>query len=180
MQVSANTVILFCNTESRIPENCAYTPLIHPNSLEHASATTGPRPYSLLNSGLVVLNPSMKLASEVGEYLSTSPLVPTFSFPDQDLLAAFFANRWKPLPWKYNALKTLRIIHKNIWRDEEVRCIHYILDDKPWGAKVGEPGSGGEHEEVNRWWWAEFEALGDDMKTKNPEGWEMIVQNVAK
>ncbi|KAF7969214.1 hypothetical protein HWV62_27915 [Athelia sp. TMB] len=163
-----------------IPKNCAYTPLVHPDSLERASPTSGPRPYSLLNSGLVVLNPSMKLAGEIGEYLSTSPLVPTFSFPDQDLLAAFFAGRWKPLPWKYNALKTLRIIHKNLWRDEEVRCLHYILADKPWHARVGEPGSGGDYEEVNRWWWGEFEKLRAEMERGNPQGWKLVIQNVAK
>jgi len=163
-----------------IPENCAYTPLIHPDSLEHASSTSGPRPYSLLNSGLVVLNPSMKLAHQIGEYLSTSPLIPTFSFPDQDLLAAFFAGRWKPLPWKYNALKTLRVIHKNIWRDEEVRCLHYILDDKPWQARISQVDNGGVYTEMNQWWWDEFEKLGEEMQTRNQRGWNIVVENVAK
>lgn len=122
----------------------------------------------------------MKLAGEVGEYLSTSPLVPTFSFPDQDLLAAFFAGRWKPLPWKYNALKTLRIIHTNLWRDDEIRCFHYILDDKPWHAKVGEQSIGGDYYVVNRWWWDELEKLGEIMKVSNPQGWELVLRNVAK
>lgn len=30
------------------------------------------------------------------------------------------------MPYVYNALKTLRIIHPAIWRDEDVRNVHYM------------------------------------------------------
>jgi hypothetical protein len=167
---------------NRIPENCAYTPMVHPAALTHPTviAESSPRPYGLLNSGLVVLKPSLEISNAITDYLSTSPLVPTFSFPDQDLLAAFFKGRWKPLPWCYNALKTLRVIHKPLWRDEEIRCLHYILDDKPWHARVGKIGAGGDYEEPNRWWWERLEKLGERMKVDDPQGWELVLQNVAK
>lgn len=112
------------------------------------------------------------------DFLRTSPLVPTFSFPDQDLLAAFFQGRWKPLPWVYNALKMLRVIHKNIWRDEEVRCLHYILSDKPWNVRVQESDTVDDLAEMGRWWWERFdgliEELGDDSETQ-----ELLLANVG-
>jgi hypothetical protein len=166
----------------RIPENCAYTPMVHPTALTCPTAITdsSPRPYGLLNSGLVVLDPSPALYKAITHFLSTSPLIPTFSFPDQDLLATFFKDRWKPLPWCYNALKTLRIIHKALWRDDEIRCLHYILDDKPWQTRVGELGTGGDYEEPNRWWWEELNKLGEEMKVDEAQGWEVVLKNVAK
>ena len=103
-----------------------------------------------------MLNPSTHLANALTEFLNTSPLVPQFSFPDQDLLAAYFEGRWKVLPWCYNALKTLREIHKNLWRDEEARCVHYILHDKPWSTPRGTAGL---YEELNVWWWDRYDRL---------------------
>jgi Glycosyl transferase family 8 len=129
-----NVCLLPGPTRDRIPANCAYTPLLHPtgNSQPTSIQPSSPRPHTLLNSGLVILTPSATLAQSIVDFLRTSPLVPTFTFPDQDLLAAFFRGRWKPLPWVYNALKTLRATHQNLWHDEEVRCLHYIFPEKPW------------------------------------------------
>lgn len=78
----------------------------------------------------------------------------TMSFPDQDLLADLFRGRWVSLPYVYNALKTLRWegVHDAIWRDEEVKNIHYILSPKPW-SEVGEKGEWNGTEETHRWWW---------------------------
>ena len=162
----------------RIPANCAYTSVSHPTGLTHAPviAESSPRPYRLLNSGMVVLTPSPGLFTAIKHYLATSPLVPSFSFPDQDLLANFFEHRWKPLPWCYNALKTLREIHKPLWRDEEIRCLHYILSDKPWYGRV--PGS--QYEEIDGWWWARFEMLREDMQGSEPEAWSVVLSNVTE
>lgn len=120
----------------RTPENCPYTPLEYPACLSHGTAITphSPGPYSLLNGGVVVLTPSRENAHNVSRFLHTSPLVSTFKFPDQDFLAELFRGRWHPLPWVYNALKSLRFIHPEIWRDEDVRCVHYIMAEKPWIA----------------------------------------------
>jgi hypothetical protein len=78
------------------------------------------------------LTPSRENAQQVSSFLHTSPLIPTFKFPDQDFLAELFRGRWRPLPWIYNALKSLRHVHPEIWRDEDIRCLHYIYAEKPW------------------------------------------------
>lgn len=124
-----------------------------------------------------MLRPSLDTSRELRRFLEESPLVPNFMFPDQDLLAEVFRGRWKPLPWCYNALKTLRIIHPQLWRDEEVRCVHYILSDKPWRTR---PGRGDpQYEEVNQWWWDAFEGLRAEMAEADPEGWTLVEGNVA-
>ena len=48
---------------SRIPENCAHTSVKRPEALTNPPQITAdsPRPYGLLNSGLVVVNPSLEL-----------------------------------------------------------------------------------------------------------------------
>lgn len=120
----------------RYPENCPYTPLSYPSCLSHATPITSssPRPHNLLNGGVVVLTPSRQNARKVIRFLNTSPLIPTFKFPDQDFLSELFRGRWHPLPWVYNALKSLRCVHPSIWRDEDARCVHYIMAEKPWIA----------------------------------------------
>ena len=114
-------------------ENCAYTPLKHPaalsaatpvpnsDSLKHrkpsdhingnGATSHQPHTYTLLNSGLFLFKPSRRQYLNILEYLSTSPLVEKFSFPDQDLITEFFRDRWLPIPWKFNALKTWRYQH---------------------------------------------------------------------
>ncbi|KAG1801499.1 glycosyltransferase family 8 protein [Suillus plorans] len=163
-----------------VPENCAYTPLIHPSGLTTPVLITeaSPRPHTQLNSGIVVLNPSLALAETVRNHLYTSPLVPTWSFPDQDLLSDLFRGKWKPLPWCYNALKTLMLIHKPLWRDEEIRCLHYILADKPWQTRVSEDDTG-EYAKSHRWWWQRLDQLGQEMKGE-PEDWKLVLANVAQ
>lgn len=164
-----------------VPENCAYTPLSHPTGVTNPTLITdkSPRPHTQLNSGLVVLNPSTEIAKVVYNHLYTSPLVPTWSFPDQDLLSDFFKGRWRPLPWCYNALKTLMLIHKPLWRDEEIRCLHYILADKPWQARVSKDG-GGEYDKSHQWWWDRLELVGVEMRTDNGEDWKVVLANVAQ
>ncbi|SRR6266851_7313074 len=167
-------------TRDRIPANCAYTPLVHPNghSQPVSIQPSSPRPHTLLNSGLVVLTPSATLARSIKDFLRTSPLISTFSFPDQDLLAAFFRGRWKPLPWVYNALKTLRVIHKDLWRDDQVRCLHYIFPDKPWKARVREGDVVDDLTELDRWWWERFDRLVGELKD-DPKTRELLLANVA-
>ncbi|KAI0307771.1 glycosyltransferase family 8 protein [Multifurca ochricompacta] len=163
-----------------IPKNCAYTPLLHPTGHTQPSLIEpfSPQPYNLLNSGLVIITPSTALAKSIVHFLRTSPLIPTFTFPDQDLLAAFFQGKWKPLPWVYNALKTLRAVHKNLWRDEEVRCLHYILSDKPWKARIREGDAIDDLTEMDRWWWRRFDRLIDEMED-DPETQKLLLANVA-
>jgi hypothetical protein len=50
-------------------------------------------------------------------------------------------------PHIYNALKTLRTAHAEIWKDNEVKNVHYILE-KPWNDKA----KGDSNEETHVWW----------------------------
>lgn len=74
-----------------------------------------------------------------------------YDFADQSLLGDLFHGRWVALPYIYNALKTLRHegVHRPIWRDAEVKNVHYILSPKPWQEKAGEAT-----DESHAWWWA--------------------------
>jgi lipopolysaccharide biosynthesis glycosyltransferase len=166
------------DTFGRIPENCAHTSVSHPGGLKSPPPITGRRTYTLLNSGTVVLNPSQALMQSIESHLSTSPNVARYSFPDQDLLADVFQGKWKSLPYCYNALKTLRVIHANLWRDEEIRCLHYILPDKPWHTRVGDKEMSGEYDELHMWWWEKFDQLGTEMQRTDETGWKLLLQNV--
>lgn len=65
-----------------------------------------------------------------------------------------------------------------MWDDEEVRCVHYILADKPWMERVPVDATG-ILDEVNRWWWDDFEGLGRQMRKMDPEGWKSVERTVA-
>ena len=140
-------------------ENCPYTPLRHPTALEKAASippNAAPLDtYARLNGGVFLYHPSGSLWKAMHDYFLTSPELSTFMFPDQDFLASMFCGRWRPLPWNYNALKTMRQWHTNIWRDEEVKGLHYIVD-KPWEKRVASDGIGGHlgrDGETHAWWW---------------------------
>ncbi|RPD81843.1 nucleotide-diphospho-sugar transferase [Lentinus tigrinus ALCF2SS1-7] len=158
------------------PENCAHTAVDHPTADPPSITASSPRPYTQLNSGTVVLHPSSEVMQQITNFISTSPRIPTYSFPDQDLLSDLFQGRWKPLSWRYNALKTLRIIHPQLWRDQEIHCLHYILHDKPWKQPRG---TGGDYEEVNSWWWDRYEAIGREMEGLHPEDWNLVDAHVT-
>ena len=140
-------------------ENCAYTPLQHPSSLHKAtpvpSSATPPHTHALLNGGLFLYHPSESLWSAMLHHFNTSSSLATYNFPDQDFLADFFCHKWLALPWKYNAIKTMENWHRNIWRDEEVCGLHYIVD-KPWAKRVASDGIGGHlgrDGKTHSWWW---------------------------
>lgn len=143
-------------------ENCAYTPTEHPEALTHPTPVTpDSRPtYHLLNSGMFLFQPSQQLWDDMMHFFNTTPKLAEFKFPDQDFLAEFFHNRWMSVGWQYNALKTMRYWHPNMWRDDEISCLHYIVD-KPWAKRIGPDGVAGylgRDGETHRWWWDEYEA----------------------
>ncbi|KAG8958933.1 hypothetical protein FRC00_002136 [Tulasnella sp. 408] len=146
---------------------------------------SSPRPYNLLNSGLVVLTPSIKTYNTLEDWVHNSPLIPTFGFPDQDLLSAVFAGRWKPLPYIYNALKPLRTTHPKMWRDEDVKVVHYIMD-KPWQARIGPGGKGekGDFVATHVWWWDQYALLEKELNSDGPSGdlkmWAAVDRYVSK
>jgi hypothetical protein len=65
----------------------------------------------------------------------------------------------------YSLLSSLtrrRHTHPDLWRDDDIRVVHYILHDKPWMDRP--PKSDDEpYEVVKRWWWASYDSLIETM-----------------
>lgn len=139
---------------NRVPENCAYTSQ-HGNPQPAQTIAAAPSSgLGLLNSGTLVITPSAQIFSEINSALHDLPRIAQYSFPDQDLLSDVFNGRWVSLPYVYNALKTLRWegVHSDIWRDEEVKAVHYIFAKKPWHEKVETPEAFAALDEPGKWW----------------------------
>ncbi|KAK2758368.1 hypothetical protein FQN54_004218 [Arachnomyces sp. PD_36] len=140
-----------------IPSNCGFTAQ-HSDpeaaQIHGAPATSG---LSLLNSGVLVINPSSATYNSILERLQVPSSTSTYQFPDQSLLADLFPARWVALPYIYNALKTLRWegVHRQIWRDEEVKNVHYIANPKPWNETLEERTKvdDGRRDPLFQWWW---------------------------
>ncbi|WP_241573287.1 glycosyltransferase family 8 protein [Rosenbergiella nectarea] len=84
-----------------------------------------------LNGGFLVLRPNAEMAQHLVEKVEGIDDLSRYPFSEQDLLNEVYENRWKPLSYGYNALKTLPFQHKDLWKFDEVKNIHYILK-KPW------------------------------------------------
>ncbi|KAI9818408.1 MAG: hypothetical protein M1827_000466 [Pycnora praestabilis] len=166
-------------------ENCGYTPTKHPHALTHPTPVTkDSRPtYHLLNSGLFIFHPGAELWDSMLNFFNTTPLLSTFSFPDQDFLAEFFRYKWVSIGWQFNALKTMRYWHPDMWRDDEVRGLHYIVD-KPWAARVPEDGIAGylgRDGVTHQWWWDEYEDWERSTRERGDvETLELVRDHVAK
>jgi hypothetical protein len=136
-------------TLSRIPENCAFT---SQHDTPEEAQTQGASPafgLGMPNGGLQVVNPSTEVFQLIQDQLANDTTM-DYDFADQSLLGDVFHGRWVALPYVYNALKTLRHkgVHHQIWQDDRVKNVHYILSPKPWDEKAGE-----ESEESHAWWW---------------------------
>lgn len=145
-------------------ENCAFTPLN--NSEDIAPVDSGSETKGIFNSGTFVFHPSPSIKSFVLDVFNNTPVkeLKKLKFPDQDFLNIVFRSRWASLSWRTNALKTWRYWHPNIWVDDKVAVLHYIVD-KPWVARVQTDdddqsrkiaGYKGDDGETHSWWWAEF------------------------
>ncbi|KXN89910.1 Galactinol synthase 1 [Leucoagaricus sp. SymC.cos] len=183
----AATYVCACNPrklnhypDDWIPENCAYSSYAQINASPDRKILNAPRPHSLLNSGTVVLNPSQAQAEKktLQRFFSSNTKLMSYIFPDQDFLSELYEGRWKPISWEYNALRTLRTIHADVWKDDQVRCVHYILSDKPWLTRknpdVNAPHFGLLHE----WWWQVFDEVSRKLESTNPEGHKIVLKYV--
>ena len=135
--------------DDRKPENCAFTTQ-HANPDLAQNEGAGPEAgLAMVNGGLQVVNPSTAVYNLISKQLSSDSAIMDYDFADQSLLSDLFKGRWVPLPYIYNALKTLRWkeVHSEIWRDDKVKNIHYILSPKPWDEEPGKEG-----EESHLWW----------------------------
>ncbi|KEF61316.1 uncharacterized protein A1O9_02881 [Exophiala aquamarina CBS 119918] len=135
--------------------NCAYTPLNHPDDVA-APITAASRPtYQLLNGGMFLFYPSEDLWNRMLLHFNTTETLKDYQFPDQDFLAEFYRDKWCPVSWKFNALKTMRYWHPRIWSNEKLVVLHYIVD-KPWERQLGPQGVAGHlgrDGETHEWWW---------------------------
>ena len=132
-----------------VPENCAFT---SQHNTPDQAQTEGPPATAGIgspNGGLVVCNPSQGTYDKILQTLRDGDLTSSYEFADQSLLGERFYGRWVGLPYVYNALKTLRWegVHHQIWRDENVKNIHYILSPKPWDETLETASN-----ETHRWW----------------------------
>ena len=126
----------------------------------------------------MILHPSQNLSASITRFLFTSDKISEWTFPDQDLLSEYFKGKWKPIPWYFNALRTLHSAHPRLWRESEIRCLHYIFADKPWHARITPPGSDEGFDVMNGWWWERFDELGEVMKKNDPQGWKLVLSTV--
>ncbi|KAI5854003.1 nucleotide-diphospho-sugar transferase [Tricharina praecox] len=148
-----------------VPENCAYT---SQHATPDLAAQTGADPnfgLGSLNGGLQVVVPCMDTYRTIISAISEPEKTSGYDFADQSLLGDAFAGRWAPLSYRYNALKTLRWCHKEIWRDDEVKNVHYILAPKPWENRESD-------DETHKWWWRANEQRVLEEKAKGiADGW---------
>lgn len=103
----------------------------------------------MCNTGIIMTRPGEGVYKKVTNSLATAD-TSKWIFADQSLLSSVFQGRWAPLPYVYNALKTMRWkgVHDAIWRDDCVKNIHYIMAPKPW-----EETPSVHADSTHAWWW---------------------------
>ena len=128
------------------PENCHYT----------WQDRGEPAPASLdryLNGGFLVLKPDQEMFNWLQQKVAAISDLRRYPFSEQDLLNEVFEHRWLPLPYIYNALKTLPFQHSTMWREEEVKNLHFILA-KPWKRDLNQPESERDrYYALDKLWW---------------------------
>ena len=138
---------------------------------------SSPRPFGQLNSGVVILRPSKEDFARLLDILVNNPdEVRTWTFADQDLITAAFQGKWKALPWYYNALRPLEYIHPQVWDDDEIRCLHYILFDKPWHSRLMTQDK--VFGRTTQWWWNAWDSMVNELKESHPKVIEFVDQFV--
>jgi len=126
------------------PQNCFYT---HCRGLEHTSAPEVVDDY--LNGGFLVLTPDEAVFADMVTRLAAVDDLSRYPFAEQDFLNEYYHQRWQPLPYIYNALKTLAFQHPSLWDACAVKNIHYIID-KPWQKPLDREDR---YYAVNKLWW---------------------------
>lgn len=146
-----------------IPANCAFTSQhADPETAQHTGAgpTAG---LGMPNGGLQVVNPSKAVYNLILDQLANESSM-SYDFADQSLLSDVFWGRWVALPYIYNALKTMQTagVHDQIWQDDKVKNIHYLLSPKPWDEAPGKCSY-----ENHEWWWT---VNNERLKAEKKEG----------
>lgn len=157
-----------------VRENCAFTKMhASPAMAQVSGGSCTLSPLGNLNSGLLVINPSLEVFAQVVAYMEAH--AGRMLFPDQDVLTELFRGRWVALPYVYNALKTMpaKETHSAIWRPDKVKNVHYILEPKPW-VEVDTKEASDWTSEVREWWvkmdWERRQAERREAKEDFEEG----------
>ncbi|KAB8219222.1 nucleotide-diphospho-sugar transferase [Aspergillus novoparasiticus] len=158
-----------------IPENCGFTAADKATGRPNPITERSPQNHHLLNSGTVILRPSLKEYDALINAMNTHPDVPNMLFFDQDLLAIVYRNKWMPLPYTYNALKTLRLCHSDLWRDEDVKILHYILN-KPWQSRTYADDL---VDSTHKVWWDAFAEVEKEWRESLDANKRRLWQNVV-
>ncbi len=134
-----------------VPQNCFYTWC---RGLDHTREPGVVDDY--LNGGTLVLTPDAAVHAEMMRRLADLDDLTRFPFAEQDFLNEFYRGRWEPLPYVYNALKTLPFQHPSMWHEADVKNIHFIID-KPWQRMLGPDDR---YHDLHQRWWDAAEAAG--------------------
>ncbi len=102
------------------------------------------------NSGLMVFRPDRGRFADMSERLAGLTDLAAYKFPEQDFLNEIHVGRWQPLPWVYNALKTIPLCHPELWDLGAVKILHFIID-KPWDHAPD--ADAGRFTALHRLWW---------------------------
>lgn len=160
----------------RIPENCGFTAADKKTGQPQPLSSNSPRNHRLLNSGTVVLSPSQDDYDKLIHTMNTHPAVPDMIFYDQDLLPIVYDEKWLPLPYIYNGLKTLRGCHSDLWKDEDVKILHYILQ-KPWKTRTIDQDIVGIQHQL---WWDEYEQLESKWRAFNNRTRDVLWRSIVE
>jgi len=87
-----------------------------------------------------------------------------------------FEKRWVPLAYVYNGLVNVRRAHGTLWKNGQVKNVHYIDPVKPW--KLGAEDEKRD-DVVIQWWWVTFRRLEEEMKKDAPKDLDMLNNLVA-
>ena len=100
-----------------------------------------------------MLKPDNAVYEQLADRIAAIEDLKAYPFSEQDLLNEAFAGRWQPLPYIYNALKTLPFQHSRMWNAREVKNLHYILA-KPWKRDLQQPESERDrYYALDKLWW---------------------------
>lgn len=161
------------------PENCAYSSVTAGEDGAVPEVVPDSPTLSVMNTGTFVFHASKEIEKLVFDqfYGMGRTRLAAYKFPDQDFLNDVFKGRWASLHWSTNSLKTWKYWHGNMWRDEDVRVLHYIVD-KPWAKRVGEDGRAGYKGDdgvTHTWWWEEFERWRSERNGEGREGKDTVL-----
>ena len=130
--------------ESWNPKNCFYSYCTDELHTREAGVAD-----DYFNAGLLVLTPDEAVYKHMMSELARVTDLSIYPFAEQDFLNRYYQERWRSLPYIYNALKTLSLQHPSLWNIDAVKNIHYIID-KPWEKPLDSKDS---HYEINKLWW---------------------------